>query len=88
MSSSFLPVTFHLRDLLQRRIVARLDELQAKSTDSRDTKIRTTEELDVLLPSVLDRAFWGASSDPAPPEGIRPILFYNFSKNPLTPPGR
>jgi len=43
----------------QRRIVARLDELQAKVDALKKYQVRTAEELDALLPSVLDRAFRG-----------------------------
>lgn len=41
----------------QRRIVAHLDELQAKVDALKKYQARTGEELDALLPSVLDRAF-------------------------------
>jgi len=43
----------------QRRIVARLDELQAQVDGLKRHQVRTAEELDALLPSVLDRAFRG-----------------------------
>ena len=43
----------------QRSIVARLDELQAKVDALKKYQVRTVEELDALLPSVLDRAFRG-----------------------------
>lgn len=43
----------------QRRIVARLDELQAQVDGLKKHQVRTAEELDALLPSVLDRAFRG-----------------------------
>ncbi len=43
----------------QRRIVARLDELQAQVDRLKKHQVRTAEELDALLPSVLDRAFRG-----------------------------
>jgi len=43
----------------QRRIVARLDELQAQVDRLKKYQVRTAEELDALLPSVLDRAFRG-----------------------------
>jgi type I restriction enzyme S subunit len=41
----------------QRRIVARLDELQAKVDGLKRCQARTAEELDALLPAVLERAF-------------------------------
>jgi type I restriction enzyme S subunit len=43
----------------QRRIVAYLDGLQAKVNALRGLQSQTQEELDALLPSVLDRAFKG-----------------------------
>jgi type I restriction enzyme, S subunit len=43
----------------QRRIVAYLDSLQARLTSLRELQSATGEELDALLPSVLDRAFKG-----------------------------
>jgi len=43
----------------QRRIVARLDELQAQVDGLKKHQVHTAEELDALLPSVLDRAFRG-----------------------------
>ncbi len=43
----------------QRRIVARLDELQARVDGLRRHQVRTAEGLDALLPAVLDRAFRG-----------------------------
>ena len=43
----------------QRRIVAYLDGLQAKINALRELQLQTQEELDALLPSVLDRAFKG-----------------------------
>jgi len=43
----------------QRRIVARLDELQAQVDRLKKHQVRTAEELDALLPAVLDRAFRG-----------------------------
>jgi len=43
----------------QRRIVARLDEHQAKVGALKKYQVRTAEELDALLPSVLDRVFRG-----------------------------
>ncbi len=43
----------------QRCIVAHLDELQAKIDALKKLQARTGEELDALLPSVLDRAFRG-----------------------------
>jgi len=44
----------------QRRIVAYLDGLQAKVNALRGLQSQSQEELDALLPSVLDRAFKGA----------------------------
>jgi len=43
----------------QRRIVAYLDGLQAKVNGLRELQSQTQEELDALLPSVLDKAFKG-----------------------------
>jgi type I restriction enzyme S subunit len=43
----------------QRRIVAYLDELQAKADAVRQLQAETSAELEALLPSVLDRAFKG-----------------------------
>lgn len=43
----------------QRRIVARLDELQAQVDRLKKHQVRTAEELDALLPAVLDRALGG-----------------------------
>ena len=43
----------------QRRIVAHLDELQAKVDALKEYQARTGQELDALLPSVLDRGFKG-----------------------------
>lgn len=43
----------------QQRIVAYLDDLQAKMDSLKQLQAKTAVELDVLLPSVLDRAFKG-----------------------------
>ena len=43
----------------QRRIVAELDALQAEVDALKHLQAETAEELDALLPSVLDRAFRG-----------------------------
>ena len=43
----------------QRRIVAYLDSVQARLASLRELQSQTGEELDALLPSVLDRAFKG-----------------------------
>ena len=43
----------------QRRIVAYLDDLQAKVDQLRSLQAQTAAELDSLLPSILDRAFRG-----------------------------
>jgi len=43
----------------QRRIVAYLDGLQAKVNALRELQSASGEELSVLMPSVLDRAFRG-----------------------------
>ena len=43
----------------QRRIVAYLDSVQARLASLRELQSATGEELDALLPSVLDRAFKG-----------------------------
>ncbi len=49
----------HLNFDEQRRIVAYLDGLQAKVNALRELQSQNQEELDALLPSVLDRAFKG-----------------------------
>jgi hypothetical protein len=43
----------------QRRIVACLDELQAKADALKAWQAETTVELDALMPSILDKAFRG-----------------------------
>jgi type I restriction enzyme S subunit len=43
----------------QRRIVAYLDELQAKVDCVKAMQAQTQAELDALLPSILDKAFKG-----------------------------
>jgi type I restriction enzyme S subunit len=43
----------------QRRIVAYLDDLQAKVDSLKDLQAETAAELDALLPSILDKAFKG-----------------------------
>ncbi|MBV5323668.1 hypothetical protein JZU51_02830 [bacterium] len=43
----------------QRRIVAHFDSVQARLASLRELQSATGEELDALLPSVLDRAFKG-----------------------------
>ncbi len=43
----------------QRRIVAELDTLQAKVDSLKTLQAETSAELDVLIPSILDRAFRG-----------------------------
>lgn len=43
----------------QRRIVAHLDGLQAKVNAMRELQSQSQEELDALLPSILDKAFKG-----------------------------
>ena len=43
----------------QRRIVAYLDSFQARLASLRELQSQTQEELDALLPSVLDKAFKG-----------------------------
>jgi type I restriction enzyme S subunit len=43
----------------QRRIVAYLDSVQARLASLRELQAETQDELDALLPSVLDRAFKG-----------------------------
>ena len=43
----------------QRRIVAYLDSVQARLASLRELQSQTGEELDALLPSVLDKAFQG-----------------------------
>jgi restriction endonuclease S subunit len=50
-------------DLLeeQQRIVANLDNVQARLAPLRELQSATEKELSALLPSVLDRAFSGRS---------------------------
>ena len=43
----------------KRRIVAYLDSVQARLASLRESQSATGEELSVLMPSVLDRAFRG-----------------------------
>lgn len=43
----------------QRRIVARLDDLQARADSVKQLHSQTAAELDALLPSILDKAFKG-----------------------------
>ena len=43
----------------QQRIVAYLDSVQARLASLRELQSQTQEELDALLPSMLDRAFKG-----------------------------
>jgi type I restriction enzyme, S subunit len=43
----------------QRRIVAYLDGLQARVNGLRELQSQTQEELNALLPSILDKAFKG-----------------------------
>ena len=43
----------------QHRIVAYLDELQAKVDGLKQLQAQTAAELDALLPSILDKAFKG-----------------------------
>ena len=43
----------------QRRIVAYLDDLQAKVDALKALQAETAAELDALLPAILDRAFRG-----------------------------
>ena len=43
----------------QRHIVAYLDGLQAKVNALRGLHLQSQEELDALLPSILDKAFKG-----------------------------
>lgn len=43
----------------QRRIVAELDALQAEVDRLKELQRQTGEELDALLPAILDRAFKG-----------------------------
>ena len=43
----------------QRRILAYLDDLQAKVNALKSLQEKTTNELDALLPSILDKAFKG-----------------------------
>ena len=43
----------------QYRIVAQLDELQAKAHSVRRFQAETAADLDAMLPAILDRAFKG-----------------------------
>jgi type I restriction enzyme S subunit len=43
----------------QRRIVAYLDDLQARVNDLKRLQAETEAELNALLPSILDKAFKG-----------------------------
>ena len=43
----------------QRRIVAHLDDLQAKIDSLKALQAQSAAELDALLPSILDKAFKG-----------------------------
>jgi type I restriction enzyme S subunit len=51
------PVTLPLPE--QRRIVAYLDDLQARVDQLKALQAQTAAELDALLPSILDKAFKG-----------------------------
>lgn len=44
----------------QRRIVAYLDDLQAKVDRLKALQVQTAAKLDALLPAILDQAFKGA----------------------------
>jgi type I restriction enzyme, S subunit len=55
--NSYKVIAFILNE--QRRIVAYLDNIQARLASLRRLQSQTQAELDVLLPSVLDRAFKG-----------------------------
>ena len=54
-------ITFHRYNPLdeQRRIVAYLDSVQARLASLQELQSQTQDELDALLPSVLDKAFKG-----------------------------
>jgi type I restriction enzyme S subunit len=54
-----IPFPSNLRIQEQQRIVAYLDDLQAKVDTLKQLQAQTATELDALLPSVLDRAFKG-----------------------------
>lgn len=54
-----IPFPSHIPLAEQRRIVAYLDNLQAKVDAVKDLQAGTAAELDAMLPSVLDRAFKG-----------------------------
>ncbi|MDQ6642992.1 MAG: restriction endonuclease subunit S [Chloroflexota bacterium] len=57
---SIRKLTFNLPSLPeQRRIVAYLDDLQAKVDALKQLQAETSAELDALLPSILARAFKG-----------------------------
>jgi type I restriction enzyme S subunit len=51
-----IPFPSNLRIQEQQRIVAYLDDLQAKVDSLKQLQAQTAAELDALLPSVLDRA--------------------------------
>jgi type I restriction enzyme, S subunit len=48
-----------MRSIIQRRIVAELDALQAEVDALKRLQVATAAELDALLPAILDRAFKG-----------------------------
>jgi type I restriction enzyme S subunit len=48
-----------LKPVVQRRVVAYLDGLQAKVNVLQELQSASGEELSALMPSVLDRAFKG-----------------------------
>jgi type I restriction enzyme S subunit len=48
-----------MRAIIQCRIVAELDTLQAEVDALKRLQAETAAELDALLPSILDRAFKG-----------------------------
>jgi type I restriction enzyme S subunit len=56
----FLPANVNLLSVLQlTTIITYLDSVQARLVSLRELQSATGEELDALLPSVLDRAFKG-----------------------------
>lgn len=54
-----IPFPTQLSVAQQQRIVARLNDLQAKVDVVKRLQAETQAELDALLPAVLDRAFRG-----------------------------
>jgi type I restriction enzyme S subunit len=56
---SAVDVRFPMSETDQRRIVAYIDDLQAKVDELRRLQVATQKELDALMPSILAKAFAG-----------------------------